>query len=507
MSGESFEICIGWVRPRFSQLLKVASPFLQQRSHSYCSHAFLLSAVAISASFLAGCGSVMSTQNPPPPPGPTSITVLLSSSGNDRLSKFAMVITSIALTSKSGSQVSLYGNSNDFVDFIHLNGISEPLATVSIPQGVYTSANLTVGYCDFTVGPALDSSTNELVSSTYAQGLCGQGTGNTTVSLDNPISVSGPTMGLQFDLQVSRSYTLNGTGTSATYTISPVFNLTAIAISSQPTNDQNGKESGIQGRIASLDAFGSSFNLSVPDGVTLTIHTSGSTAFQGISAFANLAAGMFVDMDAAIQSDGSLLATRIAVADPTARDADFGPVAQMASSNNFFGIFERQRQGDDFIGNNVIGCCGQYQFASSTTFRTSGEFTNLQSLPFLASFNNSTLALGQNIYVSSSSISFTGGTYSQATTITLMPQTVDGTVVAASSSGNFQVYTVALAQNDFLNTLNGTASIVVYVDSNTQMLATAPLSPGAVFRFNGLLFNDNGTLRMDCGQINDGVPE
>jgi hypothetical protein len=26
-------------------------------------------------------------------------------------------------------------------------------------------------------------------------------------------------------------------------------------------------------------------------------------------------------------------------------------------------------------------------------------------------------------------------------------------------------------------------------------------------RFNGLVFNDNGTLRMDCGQINDGVAE
>jgi hypothetical protein len=50
-------------------------------------------------------------------------------------------------------------------------------------------------------------------------------------------------------------------------------------------------------------------------------------------------------------------------------------------------------------------------------------------------------------------------------------------------------------------------SIVVYVDSNTQQLNSTPLAAGSVLRFNGLVFNDNGILRMDCAQINDGVPE
>jgi hypothetical protein len=45
------------------------------------------------------------------------------------------------------------------------------------------------------------------------------------------------------------------------------------------------------------------------------------------------------------------------------------------------------------------------------------------------------------------------------------------------------------------------------VDGNTQMLNTNPLAQGSLLRFNGLLFNDNGTLRMDCGKVNDGVAE
>jgi hypothetical protein len=39
------------------------------------------------------------------------------------------------------------------------------------------------------------------------------------------------------------------------------------------------------------------------------------------------------------------------------------------------------------------------------------------------------------------------------------------------------------------------------------MLNTSTPAVGTVLRFTGLVFNDNGTLRMDCSQVNDGVPE
>jgi hypothetical protein len=50
-------------------------------------------------------------------------------------------------------------------------------------------------------------------------------------------------------------------------------------------------------------------------------------------------------------------------------------------------------------------------------------------------------------------------------------------------------------------------TVVVYADSNTQMLNSGAVSVGGTFRFYGLVFNDNGTLRMDCAQVNDGVAE
>jgi hypothetical protein len=53
--------------------------------------------------------------------------------------------------------------------------------------------------------------------------------------------------------------------------------------------------------------------------------------------------------------------------------------------------------------------------------------------------------------------------------------------------------------------LNNPSDVEVYVDNNTQLLNSQPLAEGGTFRFYGLVFDDNGTLRMDCAQVNDGV--
>jgi len=104
-----------------------------------------------------------------------------------------------------------------------------------------------------------------------------------------------------------------------------------------------------------------------------------------------------------------------------------------------------------------------------------------------------------------------------ATTIALLPQTINGTVSAIGSEGGFTTYTVTLAPYDLFPTLAvqggqttllmSPNTVLVYADSDTQMLNTSPIAVGSVARFYGLVFNDNGTLRMDCAQINDGVAE
>jgi hypothetical protein len=498
------------------------------RSGKSLRHCIVVLAVAIAA----GCNSGAYNSIPTGPvlTGNTSVTVLLSSSANDQLSRFTMDISNISLTGQTGNKVTLFGSpTTQNADFIHLNGGSTPLATVTVAQGVYNAASITIGYSSFTC-ISLDS-TGGVQSSTFAYG--GTPASQVTINMPEPITIKGTAMGLQVDLLVSTSATYSdcsGAG-SATYSITPTLNVTPVAIASQPTNDQNGKASGLDGRVVSVDATADSFNLatdngysigSVPDGSSVPIVTSSNTVYQGIADLSVLAPGMFVDIDGAIQANGSLLAVRVSVQDQSAVNVFIGPLMTVYPPNNVnvtvFNVFGQQQQGDDYSTNPPDW--SPFGFNSFISFQISGQFSasQIQSLPFTATFSGSNMVAGQKVYVSARAVTCCGaGSETQATTVTLIPQTINGTVSGVSSVGNFAVYTVALAAYDLFpalavqpgqtTVLASPGSVVVYVDGGTQMLNTKPLAAGSVLRFNGLVFNDNGTLRMDCAQVNDGISE
>jgi len=56
-----------------------------------------------------------------------------------------------------------------------------------------------------------------------------------------------------------------------------------------------------------------------------------------------------------------------------------------------------------------------------------------------------------------------------------------------------------------LTRLSQPDQVQVYVDAGTRLLNSNPVVVGGTLRFYGLVFNDQGVLRMDCAQINDGV--
>jgi hypothetical protein len=125
---------------------------------------------------------------------------------------------------------------------------------------------------------------------------------------------------------------------------------------------------------------------------------------------------------------------------------------------------------------------------------------------------------GQNVLLTTHALTVSGDfPYPPAATLTLRSQTINGSVNVIGSEGGFTTYTVTLAPYDLFpqlavqggqaTLLTNPNTVVVYADSNTQLLNKGSIAVGSVLRFNGLVFNDNGTLRMDCAQINDGVAE
>jgi hypothetical protein len=493
-----------------------ANPLLH-RFFTRVPRSLLAFACALAPSFACGCGVVGSQPPGSEFSGNTTVTVMASSTANDLLSGFGLVFNSFTLTSQSGNTVSLIADP-EHAEFIHVNGTAEWLTTVTIPQGVYTSATASIGPSGFTCID-LDSSDGIVVSNF---GYGDTPSSNVTVTLPDPITITDPIMGLSLDLLVlkSASYTSCDAGSIEPYSVTPSFGLTPMTLLPQPTNSENGKESGLDGMIASVSAAGNSFTVTAADGPSWQVASIGSTVYQGVAGISNLAVGMPVDMDVVIQPNGSLLATRVAVEDTDTSNLTVS-IGPLVSTDEF------AQGGDQYITANAYGRGGwgpllaggatTYSFGG-TTFQISGQFTNLQNLPFPASFTAANMVAGQNVLITTHALTLSPEPiYAPAATITLMPQTINGTVNGVSTDGNFTVYSVTLAGYDLFpelavqpgqtTLLTAPSSIVVYADSNTQMLNTSPIVVGGVVRFNGLVFNDNGTLRMDCAQVNDGVAE
>lgn len=481
----------------------------------------------LAASLTTGCGSGGSMSKSPPPPqfsGNTQVTVALSGTANDQLSEFDLALQSIQLTSQSGTTVSLL-TSPEPSEYMHVNGAIDVLTTVTVPQEIYTSATATIGYADFTctaVLPADSASPGSLGFDTFAYGYTPNS--NVTVNLPSPVTITGASMGLLLNLQVSQSAAFPSTcyfsGIPA-YSITPTFNVSGLTFSSQPQSPATGKINSLEGKIISITSS-SGFTLAVPEGPggsrTLNVNSAAATVYQGIPNFSSLSSGMFVNMDAAVQRDGSLLASRIAVEDPSAVNVVTGPIVQVASLEPVLVMYGRLQQGPVPLGPSGSALYqggGIYFNFGNSIFQISGQMTNLGELPFVASFDASNMVAGQDVDITSPAFVNAGGVFTPANTITLLPQTIDATVTGSSASGTFTDYTVSLASYDLFSDLavqpgqttllTNPSQMEVYVDGNTQQLNTQTLAVGGTFRFYGLVFNDNGTLRMDCAQVNDGV--
>ena len=351
-------------------------------------------------------------------------------------------------------------------------------------------------------------------------------------------------MVLVLDLLVAESESYQSCGPAgilSPFTYTPTYTLTPKMLSTPPTNAGNGELHEMEGLIASVDNSGSSFMVNSVDGSnygggsssgvqyaangpTWKVQLDNGTVFQGIRGPSQLSVGMAVDVDVSIQADGSLLATRVAVYDTNSSETALwiGPLIKI--NVPISGVTG---------GNTALYAMGQEAIAASpfmlaysavplsygnAVFGVSGQMTNIADLPFPAIFTRGNMVAGQIVALTFHGTQFPpANIFLPITTITLMPQTINGTVSAIGSSGGFTTYTVKLAPYDLFpilavqsrqNTLlSNPNTVVVYADDNTQMFNTDPIAVGNVTRFYGLVFNDNGTLRMDCARVLDGVAE
>jgi hypothetical protein len=485
----------------------------------------VLGAAGLAAGTAMGCGSASTSAaggGGPVAGESTQVTLVASSSANDRLVRFGMTLNSLALTNAAGKSVPVLSTPQQ-VEFMHLNGGAEPLLTVSVPQDVYTSATATVGGAEFTCA-AQNLSDNSDTTASYAYGATPSS--QVTVQLPGPLTVDGDTMALALEMLVSKSANFPSTcyySGIAPYSITPTFNLAPMTLAAQPTDATNGKLVALEGLFASAGTTPGSFTMTAADGSPLgtttktmwRVDTNSTTAFQGVGNAGGLTAGVAVDLDGILQADGSVLATRVAAPDANTTNlvVNSGPLMLVAASAPVLNQVNQEAEGSlPFIDGWPV-----YSFGNAT-FATWGGLLNLASLPFAPSFNAADMVPGQMVAISSH-VTDVGPypTYAPAAVVTLMPQTINGTVQAVATLGAFTTYTVELQPYDLFSQfavqggqttlLKNPLQVVVYADQNTRMVNGVSPVAGSVLRFTGVIFNDNGTLRMDCTQVTAGVAE
>jgi len=473
------------------------------------------------AALLGACSGGSSGMSEPAPAAQPvqygSVAVLLSSTSNDRQSQFTVTMNKLTLTNAAGHTVTVF-SSPQSAEFLHLNGNLAPLLTATVPQDVYVSAAIGIANATFTC-VTLESS-GGLDTAEY-----GGANLNAVVKLPAPITVGAASTALVLSLQAAESavfsscanvYTSQG-GVAASTALAPSFTLAPAPLAPVPSSSANGNATNLVGLVSSVDAAAGRIGMTSEDNIAWSLGTNASTVYVGVSGVSAIAAGMPIVADMAIGPDGALLATRVAVPDanPTSLSTFHGPVIFVDANAPVIYLGPLLDQGAVAAPFSYGISDGWNVNPATALYQTSSSLTNLVNLPFTASFNATTLVPGQNVLVTNHQLYFTGPNVDPAATITLLPQVIDGTVVATSTSGAFTVYTVALASYDLFPTLAvqggqtssllDPATVFVYADAGTHMLNSAPIGVGSVLRFNGLVFDDNGTLRMDCADVLDGV--
>ncbi len=475
--------------------------------------AFLTAFIFMPIALLAGCSATQPTKLTPS--ANTNVSIEAASTANDAVSIYDVAIESLSLVSQTGATVPIISTPVQ-AEFTHLNGPVEPIAISQVPQGVYSSAKITMG--DFSilcVGLGIEGGVQGQGASGTAQPA------NVMIIMPKPITVTGSNMTLTLNMVLSQFVSTSACSVGSMPTTQQ-FEIYADSGITQPVDVSPQKLGALQGVIASLNADGTKVTVDsvegLPGGVAPVpawmVETNANTVFQGIAGPSALDTGLPVEFDATIQPDGSLMASRIAVYDTSASNLSLwsGPLLSVPSSAQPILALGRQAAGP------IYGQQMAQLDASQAKFQVSGQFGNLASLPFAAAFNASNMVPGQDVDMTFHQASYlAGNNIPVVSTMTLVSQTINGQITAIGASGPFTTYTVWLGTNDLFanlafqpgqnNLLTNPRVVTVYADDNTQMLNSLPLAVDSFMRFNGLVFNDTGSLRMDCGQINDGVAE
>jgi len=386
---------------------------------------------------------------------------------------FYITINSITLNNSS-SNVQVLSKPTT-VDFGRLMGLRSLLGFNTVPSGTYTSATFSLSspviyYVNMTTNPPSVASIN---------GTLTQSTVTVAFPSGTPLTVAGNGLaGLHMDFDLRQSLAVNGSG-QMTGSVNPTIDVMAVSAS-----DDFGQITDFAGSVLSVNTSANSFTMQGPYGFQEGIDVNSKTQFNGTYTLASLPVNAIAAVEGTVQADGTLLASAVEVI--TTNQAFIsgrilavnpGPQVTMFVGEELPNLSPNIPV--DTVYTVDLSAVTQYDVCFFDNWFT-------QQL-----FNNSTMVVGQRIFV--------GGTYQSGTftpaMVSLRRQGVLGALVLNSVNINSGNQGSFLMQNDLLlsysaggpftvNTGNATTFVNINGLSGLQSAGAANL----VVR--GLVFKD-----------------
>ena len=447
---------------------------------------------------LTACGDGGSSTNPPTPPAnSTTVQVNLGDGPADLMLAFSMNISSLNLMTTSGSVPVISASTP--VEMIHRLGTMDPLAMVSVPQGNYTGATITIASCSITyLDP--NSTTKTPLQKTI------QGPITAAIPFASAVTVGTTPLAFNFDLDLENSVTMDNTGK---FQLSPQFHT---AVGPQGAGNGNGARNGgmqqMMGVVSNVSS--NSFSITPLQATnTFTFMVNAQTQFQGnVTAMNMVRTGMGVLVTAALQPDGTLLATRVRSKMNAGGIMGGGIITNVVGQPATQLSIVMQNGAGASVMTSYLSQILTVNLTPDTEYEIDSDRVTLTGLPFTPVFNASNIYAGQSVLPTSEStgitVSGTSGTTAgtiTASNVRLQEQGFRGTTdkdITPASSGSF---VLTLMPGCAFTTLTGAKTILVYQQTTTNVQDNTAIPAGATLRVHGLLFNNGGQWTLIASTI------
>ena len=236
---------------------------------------------------VAGCSSGTSTGSTVTSANTGAAFVVGTDAPMASVTSFVAQIQSVTATDANGNSVSLVSGSPT-IDFARYNGLQTLLDLNNVPEGTYTSVQITLGPTA-TIGYLNVTGTSAPTIQTMNATLTSQ---TATVTLANPLVVASAAapVGLRVDFQIAKSIQVDSSG-NITGTVTPTFKIDSVGV-----DDAKAYVDEYNAAVLSVNASGQSFVVQGPHGTQLNVSVNGQTEWDGDASLSNLNSSTIVQL-------------------------------------------------------------------------------------------------------------------------------------------------------------------------------------------------------------------